>query len=452
MDISDLGKRVVRSAPPRPSCPGGVGNFGFNSYDLLTFGLLVMGAVSSAVIVNTNKNENNDNNNDLQASLGQINTNTQMASADQTSTNMAMIIVPPSGTPIVIPGGRLLSNGLVNLTVGAEIPGVSWLNDDVQVFDDGRIIHRYANGTVERQSRGVVAFGTVDNRNVFHLLPSHKGRPADWTLLRSMAVQGSRDDKKAPPYNGSSPVIPFDGAPVFVPTSDIDLLYAEAIRVHGSTLIQIALPPIGPPIIVPIGALLDDGNVLLNDGVDVEGVYWESPDRALFDNGTIVYKVTKVVETAQIGYGTINPQGVVSLLPKIGKQKTNIRLLRSLNVKSPTSAVAAVTLDPDLHDSHFWDTLRGGLSENADNGSTIAARRKRGVMSPPISGKQIHFAFSTVSLLEEMGIKDFDKLADVVMCSLFVNHHNALVEWISRHKPNYTCLAHSVVNFCYFKK
>ena len=96
MDFEHL-HRVMRDAKPSPSCPGGIGNFGFNSYDLLTFALLVMGAVSSAVIVNTNKNENNDNNNDLQASFGQLTTNNQMASGEQTSTNMAVITVPPAG-------------------------------------------------------------------------------------------------------------------------------------------------------------------------------------------------------------------------------------------------------------------------------------------------------------------------------------------------------------------
>ena len=102
MDLDHL-HRVLRDTKPSPSCPGGIGNFGFNSYDLLTFSLLVMGAVSSAVIVNTNKNENNDNNNDLQASFGQLTTNNQMASGEQTSTNMAMITVPPAGksSPLV---------------------------------------------------------------------------------------------------------------------------------------------------------------------------------------------------------------------------------------------------------------------------------------------------------------------------------------------------------------
>ena len=43
MDLSNLHSRVDRAAT---NCPGGLGNFGFNSYDLMTFGLLVMGAVT----------------------------------------------------------------------------------------------------------------------------------------------------------------------------------------------------------------------------------------------------------------------------------------------------------------------------------------------------------------------------------------------------------------------
>ncbi len=267
--IGDLHSRVTRTAPPI-ECPGGVGNFGFNSYDLLTFGLLLMGAVSSAVIVNTNKNENNNNNNDFQASLGAINTNMQMASADQTSTNMVMITVPPSGTPIVVPGGRLLSNGMVNLTEGAETPGVSWKSDKFQAFDDGRIIEKVddGNGTiVTRQTRGIVAFGTVDDRNLFHLMPTIRGQAVTWNLLRKLNTnQRNRAAKK-----DNAAVIDFDARPVFVPQKDIDMLYEEAVREHGSTLVQIAAPPVGPPLIIPIGSLLDDGNVLLNDGVDIAG-------------------------------------------------------------------------------------------------------------------------------------------------------------------------------------
>ena len=111
IDLSEISSRVQRDAAP--NCPGGIGNYGFNSYDLLTFGLLVMGAVSSAVIVNTNKNENNNKNNDLQASLGSVTSNVQMASADQSSTQGAMIIVSPVGVPSVIPTGQAILMSLL---------------------------------------------------------------------------------------------------------------------------------------------------------------------------------------------------------------------------------------------------------------------------------------------------------------------------------------------------
>ena len=43
MDISEISSRVIRESSmekPTPNCPGGIGSFGFNSYDLLTFALL----------------------------------------------------------------------------------------------------------------------------------------------------------------------------------------------------------------------------------------------------------------------------------------------------------------------------------------------------------------------------------------------------------------------------
>lgn len=74
--------------------------------------------------------------------------------------------------------------------------------------------------------------------------------------------------------------------------------------------------------------MLDDGTVLLEDGMEVDGVYWESDDRQidsafksqnlffylrlllafriLFDNGTLIYKLSNITEQANIKYGTIN--------------------------------------------------------------------------------------------------------------------------------------------------
>ena len=81
----------------------------------------------------------------------------------------------------------------------------------------------------------------------------------EWSIRQA---SGKRAGKSEEP-----PVIPFDKTPVFVPTETLDELFEKAIQTNGMTLIQIAAPPIGPPIIIPIGALLNDGNVLLNDGL-----------------------------------------------------------------------------------------------------------------------------------------------------------------------------------------
>ena len=85
----------------------------------MTFMLMSFNQVSN-VIVNTNNNRNNNNNNDFQATFGSINTNQQSAEATQTSGTMTMITVPPSGTPIVVPLGRLLAGGGVVLDRGVQ--------------------------------------------------------------------------------------------------------------------------------------------------------------------------------------------------------------------------------------------------------------------------------------------------------------------------------------------
>ena len=87
----------------RSDCPGGIGNFGFNTYNLITFMLMSFNHISN-VIVNTNNNRNNNNNNDFQATFGSINTNNQEVEATQTGSTMTMITVTPVGVPIIMPG------------------------------------------------------------------------------------------------------------------------------------------------------------------------------------------------------------------------------------------------------------------------------------------------------------------------------------------------------------
>ena len=76
------------------------------------------------------------------------------------------------------------------------------------------------------------------------------------------------------------------------------------------------------------------GQVSLNRGVEVTGSYWESLDRILWSNGTIIYKETGVTEEAEIMFGSVGQGGTISLLPKLGEEAVDMDLLRSLNINT----------------------------------------------------------------------------------------------------------------------
>lgn len=90
---SDGGERNL--SPPsarvkRSGCPGGVGNFGFNSYNLLTFALQVFNGV-----INTINNMNNNNNNDNINAGNNANSNYNEQNSNVMSMSMLVIVVPP---------------------------------------------------------------------------------------------------------------------------------------------------------------------------------------------------------------------------------------------------------------------------------------------------------------------------------------------------------------------
>ena len=78
------------SRTKRQSCPGGVGNFGFNSFNFMTFVLLTLNAVAN---VNNNINNNNNNNNDI--NYNTINQDSNNVVSNSENTNMVMAIILP---------------------------------------------------------------------------------------------------------------------------------------------------------------------------------------------------------------------------------------------------------------------------------------------------------------------------------------------------------------------
>ena len=79
----------------RQSCPGGVGNFGFNSFNFMTFVLLTLNAVA-----NTNNNINNNNNNNVDINYNTINQDSNSVVSNSENTNMVMAVILP------VPGRR----------------------------------------------------------------------------------------------------------------------------------------------------------------------------------------------------------------------------------------------------------------------------------------------------------------------------------------------------------
>ena len=142
---------------------GSKGRFGFNSYNLLTFAVLSYNLISN-IISNVNNNANNNNNNDNLYNFGSSNVAESSTSADNSNKNMIMITVPPAGPPVVVPTGRLLSNGSIVLNEGVEEEGVSWYLPKYgwTVFDNGTIVY---NETWKET--GLTSFGVISNKDKF---------------------------------------------------------------------------------------------------------------------------------------------------------------------------------------------------------------------------------------------------------------------------------------------
>jgi len=77
---------------PRSPCPSGVGNFGFNSFNFLTFMVMTFNAVAN---VNNNINNNNNNNQDINLNSISQDSNSVVSNSDNMNTVMATILPVP---------------------------------------------------------------------------------------------------------------------------------------------------------------------------------------------------------------------------------------------------------------------------------------------------------------------------------------------------------------------
>ena len=124
-------------------------------------------------------------------------------------------------------------------------------------------------------------------------------------------------------------------SPVFIKESDLNLLRRRLLDEQARRLVMMITPEAGPPVTVGVGHLLPGGEVSLDPGLEVSGIYWENMDRIIHTNGTIVYKVTGSVEEGEVMFGTLGRAGTVTALPQLGNVSLHLETLRFLNINKP---------------------------------------------------------------------------------------------------------------------
>ena len=154
-------------------------------------------------------------------------------------------------------------------------------------------------------------------------------------------------------------------SPVLIQESDLDLLQRRLLEKEGRRMVMVILPEAGgPPVTLGVGHLLPGGEVSLDPGMEVSGIYWENMDRhgcicvystlfvgiwgqgffgriythvdrIIHTNGTIVYKVTGSVEKGEVIFGTLGRAGTVTVLPQHGNVALDLETLRFLNINKP---------------------------------------------------------------------------------------------------------------------
>ena len=204
---------------------GGKGSFGFNSYNLLTFAILSYNIVSN-IISNVNNNANNNNNNDNLYNFGSTNVAESSTSADNSNKNMIMITVPPAGPPIVVPTGKVLSNGSILLNKGLEEEGVSWHlpQQGWRVFDNGTIVYNETWREI-----GIRSFGVIDSENNFRAIRDLNNNLITWKKLRSLRNPRERNHESVSGSQsvGNNKSIDLSNYALELPNNIIDTIYED---------------------------------------------------------------------------------------------------------------------------------------------------------------------------------------------------------------------------------
>ena len=146
------------------------------------------------------------------------------------------------------------------------------------------------------------------------------------------------------------------------------------------------------------------------------------------------------IEKAKIAFGTIDNEGHIQLLPKLGKHKTSLNLFKDLNVKPNSRSV---------------QTYINGLAENElFRLRERMSRMKRDMQSPNTSQmlnviKLMKTTLSMVTILYEMNLPNADFWTNEILCETYNSiDSNFLYSVIKKLKSQHDCFVSEIQKFC----
>ena len=140
---------------------GGVGNFGFNSFNFMTFVLLTLNAVA-----NVNNNINNNNNNNVDINYNTINQDSNSVISNSENMNMVMaMILPVPGKRTLELFNRCASTILVIVrdSLGKDLKILAFANSG----DDGEITRTVAHHVSKRCAGSQISLTDLVKLEVF---------------------------------------------------------------------------------------------------------------------------------------------------------------------------------------------------------------------------------------------------------------------------------------------
>ena len=194
---------------------------------------------------------------------------------------------------------------------------------------------------------GLVSFGVVDENSKFVPLKDMEGNNVSWKHLRQ--TRKSRDEKCSTNLSKSTlnslltpHVIKLKKFNVNITDAVFDTIYKSAIDDRGAmNLVMVATASDGQPVIIEVGNILASGEVLLHEGIDVDGVYWRSNHQTLYENGTLLHHhqtgTTSNTGNTKILFGSMTRDGLVNELPHVDGKPVDLNLLRKINIRRQTN-------------------------------------------------------------------------------------------------------------------